>query len=95
MPFARKRRKKLGKNISKHLSSKCIQKLLDYAKQSATDAVKAAAKRAIEENRDLIDNKFAHKITRMWKMLPRNSSETVQKEDIGFDRELLIERTYL
>ena len=62
MSFAGKRRTKLDKNISKHLSSKCIQKLLDYAKQSATDAVKA---------------------------------ETVQKEDIGFDRELLIERTYL
>ena len=95
MPFARKRRKKLGKNISKHLSSKYIQKPLDYAKQSATDAVKAVTKRAIEENRDLIDNKLAHKITRMWKILPQNSSETVQKEDIGFDRELLIERTYL
>ena len=31
-----------GKNISKNLSSKYSQKLLDHAKQSATDAFKTA-----------------------------------------------------
>ena len=40
-------RKSIGKNISKNLSGKCSKKLLDHAKQSATDAFKTALKRAI------------------------------------------------
>ena len=32
--------KKIGKHISKSLSGKCSQKLLDHAKKSATDAIK-------------------------------------------------------
>ena len=39
--------KNVGKYISKDLSRKNSQKLLDYAKQSATDALKTASKRAI------------------------------------------------
>ena len=39
--------KNVGKYISKDLSSKNSQKLLDYAKQSATDALKTTSKRAI------------------------------------------------
>ena len=39
--------KNIGKNICKNLSSKYSQKLLDHAKQSATDALKFASKRAI------------------------------------------------
>ena len=35
-----------GKNISKNLTSKYIQELLHHAKQSATDALKTASKRA-------------------------------------------------
>ena len=31
--------KKIGKNTSKNLSSKCDQKILDHAKQSATDVI--------------------------------------------------------
>ena len=38
--FSRNTRKNVGKNISKNLSSKYTQKLLDHAKQSATDALK-------------------------------------------------------
>ena len=34
--------------MSKNLSSKYSQKLLDHAKQSATDALKTASKRAIQ-----------------------------------------------
>ena len=34
--------------MSKKLSSKYSQKLLDHAKQSATDALKTASKRAIQ-----------------------------------------------
>ena len=35
--------------ISKNLNSKHSQKLLDHAKQSATDALKTASKRAIQK----------------------------------------------
>ena len=38
-----------GKNISKNVSSKYSQKLLDHAKQSATDALKTASKRTIQK----------------------------------------------
>ena len=34
----------MGRNISKNVSSKYSQKLLDHAKQSATDALKTASK---------------------------------------------------
>ena len=37
----------LIKNISKNLNSKYSQKLLDHAKQSATDALKTASKSEI------------------------------------------------
>ena len=47
MSFARNVGKNTGKNISKNLSSKYSQKLLDHAKQSATDALKTDSKRAI------------------------------------------------
>ena len=34
-------------NVSKNLGSKYSQKLVDHAKQSATDALKTASKKAI------------------------------------------------
>ena len=40
----------IGKNISKNLNSKYSQKLLDHAKQSATNALKIASKRTIQKN---------------------------------------------
>ena len=42
LSFAKNMGKNHGKNISKNLSSKYSQKLLDHAKQSATDAFKTA-----------------------------------------------------
>ena len=39
----------IGKDISKNLSSKYSQKLFDHAKQTATDALKAASKWAIQK----------------------------------------------
>ena len=36
-----------GKNMSKHLSNKYGQKVLDSAKNSTTDAIKTASKREI------------------------------------------------
>ena len=57
----------IGKNISINLSSKQSQKLIDYAKQSGTDALKTASKRAIqkttEATSDLIGDKTNYKIT--------------------------------
>ena len=37
--------KNIGKNISKSLNTKCSQKLLDHAKQFATDAFKTSSKK--------------------------------------------------
>ena len=52
------------------------QKLLDYPKQSATDALKTASKRATQKTAegtgDLIGNKITNKIT---KKSPKNISE--------------------
>ena len=56
-----------AKNMGKSLSNKYGQKLLDSAKKSTTDAIKAASKRAIqkasEATGDLIGNKITNKIT--------------------------------
>ena len=49
------------------VSGKYSQKLLDHAKQSATDALKTTSKRVIqktaEETGNLIGNKIANKVT--------------------------------
>ena len=50
--FSSAKRSNICKNINKNLSSKCSQKLLDHAKQSATDALKTASKRAIQKPAD-------------------------------------------
>ena len=41
--------KNIGKNLSKALSGKYSQKLLDHAKNSATDAFKTTSKRIIQK----------------------------------------------
>ena len=70
----------MGKNISQNLSSKYSQKPLDHAKQFATDTLKTASKRVIQKRAkatgDLIGNKIADRITKVWKTSPRNNSET-------------------
>ena len=63
----------ISKNISKPLSSKYIQKLVDHAKQSATDALRTASKRA-ETTGGFSGNKIADKITRVSKTSPQNNS---------------------
>ena len=52
LSFAENIGKKIGKNINKNLNSKCSQKLLDRAKQSATDALKTTSKKAIQKTAD-------------------------------------------
>ena len=65
-----------AKNMGKSLSNKYGQKLLDSAKKSTTDAIKAASKRAIpktsEVTGDLIGNKTADKILALQKSLQNN-----------------------
>ena len=73
--------------MGKILSNKYGQKLLDSAKKSTTDAIKTAAKRAIqkaaEATCDLIGNRIADKITsvskKSTKELPNNETE---QEDV-------------
>ena len=48
--FAKNMGKNISKNITKNLSSKYNQKLLDHAKQSATDAFKTVSRKAIQRN---------------------------------------------
>ena len=71
----------IGKNISSNLCSKHSHKLLDHAKQSATDAFKNASKRSVQKTAeatdDLIWNKIADKIT---KASPKIDSETNEEE---------------
>ena len=50
LSFAKNIGKKTGKNVSKNVSVKCSQTLLDRNKQSATDALKIALKRAIQKH---------------------------------------------
>ena len=60
------------------------EKLLDQAKQSATDAFNIASKRVIQKTAettdDLIANKVANKITKSPKNWNKNNSETVTIE---------------
>ena len=72
---------KICKNISKNLSGKNSQKLLDHAKKSATDALKTSSKKLIqktgEATSDLIGNKIADRITKVSKNSQQNNSEIV------------------
>ena len=75
--------KNMGKNICKFMSeilnSKYCQKILDHAKQSATDAFKTSSKRIIQKTvevtRDLIGKRIADTVTRSSKTSPQNNSE--------------------
>ena len=76
--------KNMGRRISKNVSSKYSQKLLDHTKQSATDALKTASKKVIQKTEeatgDLIRNKIADRITKVSKTSPQNNSETNEEE---------------
>ena len=70
--------------LLKTLTSKYSQKIIDHAKQSATDAIETASKRATQKTAeatdDLIGNNIADKITRVSKTSPNNNSETNEEE---------------
>ena len=78
--------KNIGENISKNLTDKYSlgmlairQKLLDHAKQSATDAFKTASKRAIQKTTeaagDLNRNKITDKTIKVSRRSQQNNSE--------------------
>ena len=63
--------KNSGKNISKNMSGKYSQKLLDHSKKSLTDALKTLSKRVIQKTAEatdgLIGNEIANKIIKVSK----------------------------
>ena len=63
------------------MTGKYSQKLLDHAKESATDALKTSSKRVTQKTAeatgDLIDNKVANKITGISKNPQQYNSETI------------------
>ena len=74
-----------AKNVSKKLSGKYSQKLLNHAKQSATDVLKITLKRVTDKTAkatdDLIGNKIAFmKITKVSKTSQHNNSVAVNNE---------------
>ena len=66
----------MGKIYAKTEVSKPSQKSLDYAKQSAADALKTSSKRAIQKTAEKIGNKITDKMIRASKSSPTNPSET-------------------
>ena len=76
--------------VAKNLSNKYSQKLLDTAKKSTTDAVKAISKRAIQKTAettgDLIGNKIANKITSVsTKLHSKKSSKELPNDETKVD----------
>ena len=80
LSFAKNMGKELGKNISKYVSEKYSLKLLDLAKQTATDTLKTASEKVIqkiaEAADELIRTNIADKITKFSKSSPQNNSES-------------------
>ena len=72
LPFA----KYIGKILTKNLSGKYSQEILDLAKQSETDGIKTSSKRALqkiaEATSDLIGSKTANKIKRASEKVSKN-----------------------
>ena len=85
--------KNIGKSKSKNLSGKHSQKLLNHARQCATESLKTTPKRVIqklaEATGDLIGNKVADRITKVSKNSQQNNSEIVTNEN---DKEIPKER---
>ena len=65
----------MGRNISKNLTSKYSQKLLDHAKKSATDTLKTSSRRVIQKSGEttshLIGNKLLIKFQQPQKLHQR------------------------
>ena len=92
---------KNDKTISKNVLGKYSQKRLDHAKQSTTDALKAAWKRAVQKRAkdtgDLIDIKSLIKLQKLSRTSPQNSLGTVRIEawNTEHDKEIHKENIYI
>ena len=100
LSFAKSMGKNISKNISKNVIGKCSQKLLDHAKQSATDAIKTTLKRVIQKSTEvtgyLIGNETANRIKQGSKNPQQNNSEAVTNEhdkEIPKERYISLEET--
>ena len=66
--------------MSKEVSGKYSQKLINHAKHSATDTFKSASERLIKKSPEafghLIGNKLTYKITKVLNTSPQNHSKT-------------------
>ena len=73
-----------SKNMGRNLSSNTVK--IDSAKESTTNAIKTASKKAIqntaEATGELIDNKIPDKITSVWK----TSAKTLQNDETDVER---------
>ena len=78
-------------SFAKNMSNKYIQKLLNSAKKSTTDAIKTVSKSAIQKTAeatgDLIGNKISGKITCVSKKSPKElHSQNKDKREIPKER---------
>ena len=73
-----------SKNMGRNLSNNTVK--IDSAKESTTNAIKTASKKAIqniaEATGELIDNKIPDKITSVWK----TSAKTLQNDETDVER---------
>ena len=104
LSFAKNTGNYIGKNISKNVSSKYSQKLLDYAKQSATDALKISAEKAIQKAADaacnLIGNKTADAVAESYAVAKSYDSDKIaetlrtvpSKQNSEFEKSIEIPR---
>ena len=72
--------KRMGKNISKNLSSKYSQKLLDHAKKSATDVLKTASWRAVQKTAEVTDELIGDKIANRITKFQKNHNKIIQRQ---------------
>ena len=83
LSFAKSMGKNIDENISQILSSKYSQKILNHDKQSATDTLKTALKRAIqkteEEAGDLNGSKIDDRIMKISKSLQQLQMIMIKK----------------
>ena len=83
-------------SIAKNMSNKYRQKLFDCAKNSMTDAIKTASKRAIQKTAettgDLIGNKIADEITSVSKQKSSQNNLDEANNEIEIEKERYISR---
>ena len=72
--------KSIDINKSKHLSGKYCQKLLDHAKQYATDAFEAASKNQFKKTANTTGDLIGSRITKVSKNSLQNNSVKVINE---------------